>query len=64
MSNEVPRQNNSHANRCAIYARSATAHQANGLVNAQVARCREFAAGLSEEHPALNELLCLTRHYH
>jgi DNA invertase Pin-like site-specific DNA recombinase len=44
MSDEVPCQNNSHANRCAIYARSAAAHQANGSANSQVARCREFAA--------------------
>jgi len=44
MSNEVSCQNNSHANRCAIYARSATAHQANGSVSAQINRCREFAA--------------------
>src|SRR5690348_1308793 len=44
MSNEVSCQNNSHANRCAIYARSATAHQANGSVSEQINRCREFAA--------------------
>ena len=44
MSNELPSENNAHANRCAIYARSATARQANGSVDAQIARCREFAA--------------------
>lgn len=44
MSNQVPCENNSHANRCAIYARSATGHKANGSVKAQIARCREFAA--------------------
>jgi len=75
MSKEMPCENNAHANRCAIYARSATAHQAHGSVDAQIARCREFAArrgwevlnediyvdsgisGLSNEHPALNELI-------
>ena len=44
MAKEMPCENDVRANRCAIYARSATAHQANGSVDAQIARCREFAA--------------------
>ncbi|MGA9508705.1 MAG: recombinase family protein [Candidatus Sulfotelmatobacter sp.] len=44
MSKEMPCENNARANRCAIYARSATAHQENGSVYEQIARCREFAA--------------------
>ena len=44
MSKEMPCENNARANRCAIYARSATAHQADGSVDEQIARCREFAA--------------------
>ena len=44
MSKEMPCENNAHANRCAIYARSAIAHQVDGSVNEQIARCREFAA--------------------
>jgi site-specific DNA recombinase len=44
MSKEMPCENNARANRCAIYARSATAHEADGSVDEQIARCREFAA--------------------
>jgi len=44
MSKEMPCENNARANRCAIYARSATAHQADGSVDEQIACCREFAA--------------------
>jgi Resolvase, N terminal domain len=32
------------ASHCAIYARTATAHQADGSVDAQITCCREFAA--------------------
>lgn len=44
MSKEMPSENNARVNRCAIYARTATAHQTGGSVDAQIARCREFAA--------------------
>ena len=44
MFKEMPCENNICANRCAIYARSATAHQADGSVDEQIARCREFAS--------------------
>jgi len=44
MCKEVPYENNARAHRCAIYARSATAHHADGSIDEQIARCREFAA--------------------
>src|SRR5579864_267026 len=44
MSKEMRCENNPRAHRCAIYARSASAHQADGSFHEQIARCREFAA--------------------
>ncbi len=44
MSKEMPCESNARVNRCAIYARSATARQADGSVDEQIARCGEFAA--------------------
>jgi site-specific DNA recombinase len=44
MSKQMPCENNARASRCAIYARNASACQADGSIDEQVARCREFAA--------------------
>jgi site-specific DNA recombinase len=49
MSKTIPSENNARVNRCAIYARTATAHQADGSVDAQIACCREFAARRGSE---------------